>query len=113
MTNCVFIKDISNDVFKNYLIKLLNNICIKELNTYIFSNSSYKKGLITNNIRQFIEECKPYYCMSKQHYLINANTYYKFITILRQVCKFLKIKYYKKIKYEKSSYQIIYYICMC
>jgi hypothetical protein len=36
--------------------------------------------------------------------------YKSFITIIRQICKFNNIQYQNFIKYEKSSYNIYYYI---
>ena len=38
-------------------------------------------------------------------------TYTAFTTVLRQICKFNHIKYTTKIRYEKSTYEIVYYIC--
>jgi glycosyltransferase involved in cell wall biosynthesis len=59
---------------------------------------------------KFIEECRPYYHLSKKKYLDTKTTYNSFTTILRQICNFNKIKYVSQIKYDKSKYNIIYYI---
>jgi hypothetical protein len=37
-------------------------------------------------------------------------TYNSFITVIRQICKYNKIQYKNEIKYDKSSYDIYYYI---
>lgn len=93
------------------LFGLLDKICIKEDNTYIFNNNSYKKGIFDNNIPPFLEECKPYYHASKQKYVEKKMTYTAFTTVLRQICNFNHITYTTKIRYEKSTYEIVYYIC--
>ena len=61
-------------------------------------------------IINFIEECKPYYYLSKRKYLEKKHTYSSFITIIRQICNFNKITYTSQIKYDKSNYDIVYYI---
>lgn len=93
------------------LFELLDKICTKEDNTYIFNNNAYKKGIFDNNIPPFLEECKPYYHASKQKYVEKKMTYTGFTTVLRQICNFNNIKYTTKIRYEKSTYEIVYYIC--
>ena len=105
----------STQIFKNpipinLLFQLLDKICIKNDKYYLFSNTSYKKGLFDNSITEFIESCKPYYHTSKQKYLDKKLTYTSLSTILRQICNYNKIKYTSQIKYEKSKYDIIYYI---
>ena len=92
------------------LYSLLDEICLKNDKYYIFNNNSYKKGIFNNSITDFIEECKPYYHISKQKYLERKSTYNSFTTILRQICKFNKITHTSQIKYDKSTYDIIYYI---
>jgi hypothetical protein len=92
------------------LYSLLDVVCLKNDKYYIFNNNSYKKGLFDETIANFIQECKPYYHISKQKYLERKLTYNSFTTILRQICKFNKITHTSQIKYDKSSYDIIYYI---
>jgi hypothetical protein len=92
------------------LYSLLDDICLKNDKYYILNNNSYKKGIFNNAITNFIEECKPYYHISKQKYLERKLTYNSFTTILRQICKFNKITHTSQIKYDKSTYDIIYYI---
>jgi hypothetical protein len=106
MTNQLFKQNIPNDI----LFDLLNLICIKNDKYYIFDSVSFKKGVFNNEIELFIEKCKCYYHKSKQKYLERKNTYNNFTTILRQICNFNKITYTSEIKYDKSSYNIIYYI---
>ena len=105
----------SSQIFKNnipneLLIKLLDDIAIKSDNCYVLNNNSYKKGIFNDTIPQFIAECKPYYHLSKRKYLERKLNYNSFVTIIRQICNFNKITYTSQIKYDKSTYDIMYYI---
>jgi len=105
----------SSQIFKNsipnqILIKLLDDIAVTTDKCYILNNNSYKKGVFNNLIINFIEECKPYYHLSKRKYLEKKLTYNSFITIIRQICNFNRITYTSQIKYDKSTYDIMYYI---
>ena len=105
----------SFQIFKDHvpnelLIKLLNDIAIKTEKCYVLNNNCYKKGMFNNIIEDFITQCIPYYHISKRKYLERKITYNSFITIIRQICNFNKITYTSQLKYDKSSYEIIYYI---
>jgi len=106
MSSQIFKNNIPNDLF----FKLLDDIAIKADKYYIINNNSYKKGIFNNSIPNFITECTPYYHISKRKYLERKNTYNSFITVIRQICNFNKITYTSQIKYDKSTYDIIYYI---
>jgi hypothetical protein len=106
MSSQIFKTPIPNELFFN----LLNDIAFKIDNYYMINNDAYKKGIFNNKIQGFINECIPYYHKSKLKYLEKKNTYNSFITVVRQICKFNKITYTSKIKYDRSSYDIIYYI---
>jgi len=92
------------------LFELMEKICSKNDKHYIFNLDAYKKGIFTEDIQKFIESCRPYYFSSKHKYLDKKISYNSITTILRQVCKFNKIAYTSKIIYDKSSYNIVYYI---
>ena len=102
----IFKRQVPNEL----LIKLLNNIAIKNDKCYVLNNNSYKKGIFNDIISTFISECIPYYQISKRKYLERKLTYNSFITIIRQICNFNKITYKSQLKYDKSNYDIIYYI---
>jgi hypothetical protein len=106
MSTQIFKNNIHNDVF----FELLNKICLKNEKYYIFNIDSFKKGVYNEYIQNFINLCIPYYHLSKRKYLERKLTYNSFTTILRQICNSNKIIYTSKIKYDKSSYDIIYYI---
>jgi len=105
----------SSQIFKNnipnqLLIKLLDDIAIKTEKCYVLNNNSYKKGMFNETIIKFINECIPYYHLSKRKYLERKLTYNSFVTVIRQICNYNKITYTSQIKYDKSTYDIIYYI---
>ena len=105
----------SNQIFKKQiptqsLFELLDKICIKNDKYYIVNMESFKKGIYTEDIPNFIAFCFPYYHSSKHKYLDKKILYNNFITILRQICNFNKITYTSQIKYDKSTYNIVYYI---
>lgn len=105
----------ASQIFKNKIpnelvFELLNSIGIKMEKCYIINTISFKKGVYNEVIQKFIEEIRPYYHISKRKYLERKLTYNSFITILRQLCNFNKITYTSQIRYDKSKYEIIYYI---
>ena len=107
MSSQIFKKNINNDIF----FKLLDHISIKTDKYYIVDNISYKKGIFTNSIPNFLEECKSYYYLSKRKTYLERNlTYNSFITVIRQICNFNNITYTSQIKYDKSKYDIVYHI---
>lgn len=106
MSTQIFKKNIPTDL----LFILLDNICLKNEKHYIFNSNSFKKGIYNESITNFIETCKPYYHNSKKKYLERKLTYNSFSTILRQICNHNKITYTSQIKYDKSKYDIMYYI---
>ena len=106
MSTQIFKKNVPNDIIFN----LLDSICMKNEKHYIFNIEAFKKGVFKESIQNFLIICNPYYHISKKKYLEKKLTYNSFTTILRQICNFNKITYTSQIKYDKSEYNIIYYI---
>lgn len=80
-------------------------------NVYIFNNDAYKRAQLSETIQPFLDSITEYYHKSKQYYVLRSMNYTRFVTIVRQICKSSNIPYVSKIKYDRSSYEIIYYIC--
>ena len=78
MANQIFKNNIPNEI----LFELLNSICIKNDLHYILNIESFKKGIFKELIQQFLENCKPYYHISKRKYLERKLTYNSFTTII-------------------------------
>jgi len=106
MATQIFKNQIPNHIF----FDLLNKICLKNEKHYTYNMDSFKKGIYNEDIPKFITSCLPYYHLSKRKYLERKLTHNSFTTILRQICKFNNIKYMSEIKYDKSRYDIVYYI---
>ena len=105
----------ANQIFKNIiphekLFELLDSICLKNDKYYTFNVEAFKRGVYKDFIQQFIEFCMPYYHISKRKYLEKKLSFNSFTTILRQICNLNKITYTSQIKYDKSKYDIVYYI---
>ncbi len=107
MSNQIFKSKVPRELFYNFL----DSVSSKNDKYYIFNKNSYKKGVFNGIINSFLEELVEYYHISKRKYIERKLTYTSFTTIIRQVCNLLKIEYTYKIKYDKSSYEIEYYIC--
>jgi len=101
-----------NKIPNNYLFDLLKKICVKTKEVYIINNISFKKGMYNNLITDFFELIRKYYHISKRKYLDKTLTYNSFITVVRQICKFNQLTYKNEIKYDRSTYEIIYYISL-
>lgn len=82
----------------------------KKTKYYYFTKTKFKKGVFENAIRPYCDSLKEYYYLSKQKYLDKKQTYRSFVTIIRQICKYHHISFTSKIKYDKSNYEIVYYI---
>ena len=92
------------------LLNILNNISTKQNNYYIINKIAFKKGEYLNILENFTNSLKEYYFSSKYFYLDRKCTYNSFLTLIRHICKNNNISYVSKILYDKSSYEIIYYI---
>ena len=105
MSTQIFKSEVPQESFFSFLDK----ICTKTDKFYVFNNCAYKKGNLLDVITPFLEECKPHYHLSKLKYIEKKLTYNSLTTILRQICNFIKVRFTSQIKYEKSTYNIIYY----
>lgn len=106
MNSQIFKQEIPTEL----LFSLLDLNSSKNDKYYTFDNISFKKGIFNQSILEFLISCKPYYYLSKYKYLDRKLTYNSFTTILRQICNFNKVTYTSQIKYDKSNYNIVYYI---
>ena len=106
MSSQIFKNNIPNNIF----FELIDSICLKKEKHFTFNFESFKKGMYKEIISNFIEYCKPFYHISKRKYLDKKITFNSFATIMRQICNHNKITYTSKIVYDKSTYNIEYYI---
>lgn len=93
------------------LFDFLKKICYDPVNNYyIISKIAFKQAEYHNLIEIFAAIIKPYYHLSKQYYVDRKINYSRFTTIIRQLCNLNNISYTSKIIYDKSNYEIQYYI---
>lgn len=106
MPNQIFI----NIIPINILINFLNSICKIENGFFIFTNESYKRSLLHNNLSKFINDISPYYHKSKKHYIQRKMNFTHLATLVRQICRSHSIAYTSKLVYSLSTYHIRYII---
>ena len=108
MTSQLFKETIPMTILYDFLEK----ICVKDSvnNLFIFSKAAFKKAEIHNLLTHFKEAIKPYYHASKQYYVDRNLTFIRFTTIIKQICHLNNNKIISKIIYNKSKYEIEYYI---
>ena len=89
---------------------LLDKICVKNERYFFLDHAAYKKMLFHKYKDDFLANVREYYHMSKLFYVDRDLTYNSFVNIVRQICKYNKVAYTSKIKYNESEYNINYYI---
>ena len=107
MSNQIFKKEFPNQLIFDFL----ERYAIKD-NTkyYLVSRETFKAATYHGAIEKFCKDVIDYYFPCKKFYIKRKQNYKTFITILRQICKFNHLAFTSKIKYDKSKYEIIYYI---
>jgi len=106
MKNQIFKTIIHPDVLWNFIKE--NGEQIED--QYIFNKSLYKKAVFKETITPFIQSLDIYYYESKKHYIRRKMDYIKFITIIRQLCNSIDVKYSTQLVYNNSTYEIVYSI---
>lgn len=106
MVSQIFKKNIPIKIF----IDFLDKICDKKDSTYLLNKSSFKKAEFHNLLESFLQQLLEYYHTSKQFYITRKLNYNYFLTIIRQICSNLNIKYESKISYIRSVYHTSYII---
>ena len=95
---------------KENLLEFLERYAEKKTTYYYFTKASFKKAVFEKSVVSFCQILKNYYYSSKYKYLDKTQNYRSFITIIRQICKYHHMAFTSKIKYDKSNYEIVYYI---
>lgn len=104
-------RQIFKEVFPlEQFIDFLKLFCTFENKYYKITKITFKKYKFEKEIEPFLKKLKSYYFQSKQFYLTRELNYKNFVTIIRQISKLHHLPFTSKIKYCKSSYDIIYFI---
>ena len=95
---------------ENILWDLLGKICVEQDKYFLLSPVSFKQCEYHNILSAFCESLEEYYHVSKKYYVSRKMNYGKFTTIIRQICNINQVSFTSKILYNRSSYDILYYI---
>lgn len=106
MPTFVFKKKLPPHLLKNFL----DPICIKNNTQYIVNYETLKRAKYNNHYIDFINMIRPYYYTSKQYYLDDPTPYKRFLTILRQLCKYNKFTYISTTVYDRGKASLEYRI---
>jgi len=101
----LFKKEIPNEMFFDFI-----NKCSSKTTCYVITKETFKRARFKKEVENFLEDIKEYYFKCKQFYITRKITYKNFMTIIRQICKYKHLAFASKIKYDKSKYEIVYYI---
>ena len=107
MSDQIFKKTVPNKIIFDFLNKYAIKSNPKIL---LITKDTFKQAKYNNEIDKFCDEIKNYYFKCKQFYVTREQNYKTFVTILRQICKSNHLAWTSKIKYDKSKYEIHYYI---
>lgn len=75
---------------KSVVITFLSHISndkVRDDKYYVINVNSFRKSFADNSFKEFCEEIRPYYIPSKQRYIDSVETYSRFLTVIRQVCR--------------------------
>lgn len=97
---------------RDIIVKFINEYCVREGKWHMFSKSCFRKAVYHDHITELCCSISEYYHVSKRYYVLREINYTRFTTILRQLCKQHNILYTSRVVYDKSKYEIIYYIDM-
>ena len=105
----------SGQIFKtavniDYFFTFLSKCAVKKSNHYYLTKTSFKSAVFQDLIQPFCAAIKDNYYISKQYYITRKMIYKNFITVIRQICKHNHIPFTSRINYDKSKYEISYFI---
>ncbi len=93
-----------------WMMGLLEKICLKTDKYYLIDANAYKVLLYNKYHEEFLESIIDYYHASKAYYVTREFTYKSFTNIIRQICKSHAIMYSSAMKYDKSKYNIDFFV---
>lgn len=102
----IFKTQFPNEQFYTFV----QSFCLTNDKCHILSKTAFRKALFHNVIDPFVALLTPHYHTSKKHYIERKLNYNHFLTIIRQICKANAISFVSKVVYDKSQYEIVYYI---
>ena len=101
---------IRNAIPKHILLVFLDLYATNTAYGHLFNKQSYKRAAMTGGVTRLNKYLIPFYHRSKSNYLTRKESFVNLSTIIRHLCRHLKIGYSSSIKYERSDYSITYRI---
>ncbi len=101
---------IRNAIPKHILLVFLDLYATHTAYGHLFDRQSYKRAAMAGGVTRLNKYLIPFYHKSKSFYLTRKESFVNLSTVIRQLCRRLKIGYSSSIKYERSSYSITYRI---
>ena len=101
---------IKHSIPPHILLSFLDMYATKTDFGYIYNKESYKRANLKGVIRRLCLNLEYFYHNSKKTYLRRPTSFVNFSTVIRQLCRHLKIGYTSNIKYQRTSYEIAYHI---
>lgn len=92
------------------LLDFLSRVCTEEDGALKMTGEAYKRALFHNHLTPFLEDLVEHYHASKQFYVTRKMTYPRCITVVRQLCKHMRIPFSSRVVYLGASYDIVYFI---
>ena len=108
MSEQIFKQKVEKELLYNFLVEITDESTNNSF--FLLSKTSYKRARFHKKILLFYEKILDNYYNCKKRYITRAKNYKNFITVIRQICKSHCIPFISKIKYQKSTYEIQYFI---
>ena len=89
----------------NILFGFLEKICLVKPTYYLLDTNSFRTlQYHAEWYSEFMDNVRPYYRTSQQHYTIRTLTYNHLITVIRQICRHHGIVMERTTTYSKDDY---------
>lgn len=88
----------------NKVFSFLDTYCSRIERHFMVNDITYKQILYSEQLEWFYNFLRPYYHLSKRHYLNPKKGFAGLLTILRHLCKVYSIEYVSKVVYHHDIY---------
>ena len=85
---------VPREIVIGFLAHISNDI-VRDDKFYVINMNSYRKSSIDNSFVEFCDAIRPYYIPSKRNYVASVETYPRFLTVVRQVCRATRMEIIK------------------
>jgi hypothetical protein len=68
-------------------ISHISNDSVRDDKYYVVNINSFKKSVVDGSLARYCEQIRPFYIPGKRRYTESVNTYSRFLTVVRQMCR--------------------------